>query len=93
MAKIDIYQAVTDRILELLDQGTVPWRHPITPGRGGGLRIETICDSLNLLVFIKRLLQRDFRKEPLFLGVAVLGEDYNTSSNRTLSLFFAKYDH
>lgn len=29
MAKIDIYQAVTDRILETLDKGTVPWRHPI----------------------------------------------------------------
>ncbi|MFI4915095.1 MAG: ArdC family protein [Phycisphaerales bacterium JB060] len=30
---LDVYQAVTDRIIELLDQGTVPWRHPI---RGGG---------------------------------------------------------
>ena len=29
MAKIDIYQAVTDRILDMLDRGTVPWRHPI----------------------------------------------------------------
>lgn len=29
MTKIDIYQAVTDRILETLDRGTVPWRHPI----------------------------------------------------------------
>lgn len=26
---LDIYQRVTDRILELLDQGTVPWRQPI----------------------------------------------------------------
>lgn len=26
---LDIYQAVTDRILELLDRGVVPWRHPI----------------------------------------------------------------
>lgn len=34
MAKIDIYQAVTDRILESLDKGTVPWRHPITRGNG-----------------------------------------------------------
>ena len=30
MAKLDIYQAVTDRILELLDQGTVPWRQPLS---------------------------------------------------------------
>ena len=26
---LDIYQAVTDRILALLEKGTVPWRHPI----------------------------------------------------------------
>lgn len=25
----DIYQTVTDRILEILDRGVVPWRHPI----------------------------------------------------------------
>lgn len=25
----DVYQTVTDRILELLDQGVAPWRHPI----------------------------------------------------------------
>ncbi len=31
---LDIYQAVTDRILEALEQGTVPWRNPIS--RGGG---------------------------------------------------------
>jgi len=32
---LDIYQAVTDRILEILDRGTVPWRHPIRGGQGG----------------------------------------------------------
>ena len=31
----DVYQAVTDQILELLDQGVVPWRNPIR-GAGGG---------------------------------------------------------
>jgi len=37
MAKLDIYQTVTDRILEALDNGTVPWRQPIkrSPGSGG----------------------------------------------------------
>jgi antirestriction protein ArdC len=29
----DVNQAVTDRILSMLDEGTVPWRHPI---KGGG---------------------------------------------------------
>lgn len=31
---LDVYQTVTDRIIELLDQGTVPWRHPTRGGRG-----------------------------------------------------------
>lgn len=31
---LDIYQAVTDRIIELLDRGTVPWRHPIINANG-----------------------------------------------------------
>jgi antirestriction protein ArdC len=31
----DVYQAVTDRILEMLDKGTVPWRHPIRNAGGG----------------------------------------------------------
>jgi antirestriction protein ArdC len=33
--KRDIYQEVTDRILELMDQGVAPWRQPIKPGGGG----------------------------------------------------------
>ena len=32
---LDLYQAVTDRILEMLDKGTVPWRHPIRNADGG----------------------------------------------------------
>ncbi|MEO1009609.1 MAG: zincin-like metallopeptidase domain-containing protein [Planctomycetota bacterium] len=31
---LDVYKAVTARIIELLDRGTVPWRHPIRGGRG-----------------------------------------------------------
>ena len=33
---IDIYKAVTDRIIELLDRGTVPWKQPIRSGGGSG---------------------------------------------------------
>jgi len=32
----DIYQEVTDRILGLLNDGTVPWRNPIARGGGDG---------------------------------------------------------
>src|SRR5882672_3277316 len=28
--KVDVYQIVTDRIIELLEQGTVPWQKPWT---------------------------------------------------------------
>lgn len=34
---IDIYQAVTDRILSILDQGVVPWRQPIRSTGDAGL--------------------------------------------------------
>jgi len=32
---IDIYQAVTDRILEILERGVVPWRQPFMRGSDG----------------------------------------------------------
>ncbi len=32
----DIYQEVTDKIIDLLDQGTVPWQNPIRRGSGDG---------------------------------------------------------
>ncbi|MEM8945052.1 MAG: zincin-like metallopeptidase domain-containing protein [Planctomycetota bacterium] len=31
----DIYQEVTDRVLEILRRGTVPWHNPIRPRNGG----------------------------------------------------------
>lgn len=31
----DLYQTVTDKILGMLDKGTVPWRHPIHNSGGG----------------------------------------------------------
>ena len=34
MSSHEIYEAITDRILQLLDQGTIPWKQPI---RSGGL--------------------------------------------------------
>ncbi len=38
----DIYQEVTDRILELLDQGVVPWRNPIkNAGQGWPVNLSS----------------------------------------------------
>jgi antirestriction protein ArdC len=34
---LDIYKAVTDRIIELLEQGTVPWHQPIRGSGGEGM--------------------------------------------------------
>jgi len=31
---MDVYQIVTDRILELLERGTVPWRKPWDTSQG-----------------------------------------------------------
>lgn len=42
---LDIYQAVTDRILQLLDQGTVPWRQPIKNADGDGFPKNLVSDK------------------------------------------------
>jgi len=42
---LDIYQAVTDRIIELLEEGTVPWRHPIKNAGGDALPRNLISDK------------------------------------------------
>ncbi len=39
-ARRDIYEEVTNQILELLEQGTVPWRNPIAKSGGGGWPIN-----------------------------------------------------
>ncbi|UYV12407.1 MAG: zincin-like metallopeptidase domain-containing protein [Phycisphaera sp.] len=41
---LDVYTAVTGRIIELLDRGTVPWRHPIR-GAGGEQSLPTSLAS------------------------------------------------
>lgn len=38
-AKIDVYQSVTDKIIELLESGTVPWRRPWSSS-GGSLPVS-----------------------------------------------------
>lgn len=50
----EIYQAVTDRILELLDRGVVPWRHPIRGGGSGGYpkNLESSREYRGINVFL-----------------------------------------
>lgn len=67
MATLDIYQAVTDRIIELLDQGTVPWKQPIR-SQGGSGRLPT-----NLLS------SREYRGINVFLlAVTAWAEGYES---------------
>lgn len=40
MTKSDVYQAVTDRIIAALEQGTVPWRRPWRTAPGAGIPIN-----------------------------------------------------
>lgn len=51
----EIYKAVTDRILELLDKGVAPWRHPIRGGGGAGgypKNLESGRDYRGINVFL-----------------------------------------
>jgi antirestriction protein ArdC len=65
---LDIYQAVTDRIIELLDQGTVPWRQPFNRGSGGAS-----CLPKNLIS------DKDYRGINVFLlAVTAWAEGYDS---------------
>ena len=67
MATLDIYQAVTDRIIELLEQGTVHWKQPIR-SQGGSGRLPT-----NLLS------HREYRGINVFLlAVTAWAEGYES---------------
>lgn len=39
--KSDVYQVITDRIIALLEAGTVPWREPWKAGRNGAQNLIT----------------------------------------------------
>lgn len=63
----DIYQEVTDRILQLLDAGTVPWRNPIRRGRGDGwpknLQSKKQYRGVNVFLLAVEAMQRGFSSD------------------------------
>jgi len=102
MAKIDIYQAVTDRILELLDQGTVPWRHPITPGSpgngGGGFPINLISGKpyrgINIFLLACTAMTQGYRS-PYWLTykqAKAKGGQVKRGEKSSLVVFWKKYN-
>jgi len=63
----DIYQEVTDRILELLDAGTVPWLDPIRRGGGDGwpknLQSGKHYRGINVFLLAVRAMQSGFSSD------------------------------
>ena len=41
MSKVDIYQVVTDRIIDELEKGNIPWQKPWTGVRSGAISHST----------------------------------------------------
>ncbi|MEP3480568.1 MAG: ArdC-like ssDNA-binding domain-containing protein [Fuerstiella sp.] len=60
----DIYQEVTDRIIRLLDEGTVPWKNPIRRGGGDGwpknLQSKKQYRGINVFLLAVEAMQRGF---------------------------------
>jgi len=63
----DLYQDVTDRVLKLLDQGTVPWRNPIRRAAGGGWprNLDSGKDyrGINVFLLAMRTWEEGFRSD------------------------------
>ncbi len=63
----DLYQDVTDRILNLLDQGTVPWRNPIRRTGGGGwpknLDSGKRYRGINIFLLVSRAWEQGFQSD------------------------------
>ena len=36
MQKVDVYQIITDRLIEIMEQGVIPWRKPWNTGHQSG---------------------------------------------------------
>ena len=63
----DIYQEVTDRIVGLLEAGTVPWRSPIRRKGGAGgptnLHAGKPYRGINVVLLAVRAMERGFASD------------------------------
>lgn len=63
----DIYQDVTNRIVELLDAGTVPWRNPIRRRAGDGIPTNMVSRrpyrGINVFLLAVEAMQRGFTSD------------------------------
>jgi len=94
----DIYQEVTDRILELLEQGTVPWRNPIKRGAGGGWPVN--LDSrkryrgINVFLLAMRAWDSGFGSDywVTFKQATKQGGQVKKGEKSSLVVFWKQYD-
>ena len=73
----DIYAAVTERIIQQLEQGLIPWEKPWTGTQGGAIS-GTTGKPYSLLN--QMLLEKDGTYYNLTYGGGLLGFVYNTKN-------------
>ncbi|APZ95861.1 ArdC family protein [Fuerstiella marisgermanici] len=86
----DIYQEVTDRILELMDAGTVPWRSPIRRRGGDGwprnLQSRKPYRGVNVFLLAVEAMQRGFSSDYWLTFKQALAKGGNVRKGETSSL-------
>lgn len=97
MAK-DVYQEVTNRILELLDRGTAPWRQPIRKQGGGGwpksLNTKKPYRGINVFLLHMTACLEDFRSDYwlTFKQAKARGGQVRKGEKSSLCVFWKQYN-
>jgi len=94
----DIYQEITDRILELLDQGTVPWHNPIRRGTGDGwpknLQTDRRYRGINVFLLAVTAWERGYASDYwlTYRQADALGGNVRQGEKSSLVTFWKLYD-
>lgn len=94
----DIYQEITDRILKLLDKGTVPWKNPIRRGNGNGwpknLDSKNPYRGINVFLLGIRAWESGFGSDywMTFRQAAKLGGQVRKGEKATMVTFWKLYE-
>ena len=94
----DIYQEITDRIIELLDQGTVPWKNPIRRGTGDGwpknLDTKKRYRGINVFLLAVTAWERGYGSDfwLTYRQAAALGGNVRKGEKSSLVTFWKLYD-
>jgi len=94
----DIYQEITDRILKLLDRGTVPWHNPIRRGNGDGwpknLDSKKHYRGINVFLLAMTAWEKGFESDywTTFRQATNLGGKIRKGEKASLVTFWKLYD-